>query len=147
VIATDAVETTVETIVWGNVLSTHGVDETRSLWIIRLVLPPGAELPYWTRTGLTTLYVESGMLMFTGVTGVVRLSRGVNPVEHTTTVTGQPTRLNPGDTVSFSQGVQHSLYNPVLSPTAIIVTMIAANDVVPYNGLWTSEGYPIRVES
>jgi hypothetical protein len=43
--------------------------------------------------------------------------------------------------------VQHSMYNPVLTPTAIIVTMIAANDVVPYDGLWTSEGYPIHIEN
>ena len=62
-------------------------------------------------------------------------------------MTGQPTKLAPGDTVSFSQGVQHSMYNPVLIPTAIIVTMIADSTVVPYDGLWTSEGYPIQIDA
>jgi quercetin dioxygenase-like cupin family protein len=142
----DATPTT-KPVVWGNVLTTHSLDSERNLWVIRLILPPGAELPYWTRPSLTTIYVESGLLVFTGVTGIVRLSRGVNPVEHTTTVTGQPTKLAPGDTVSFSQGVQHSMYNPVLTPTAIIVTMIAASAVVPYDGLWTSEGYPIQIDA
>jgi quercetin dioxygenase-like cupin family protein len=134
-------------VVHGAVLTTYTMDPDRTMWMIRLVLPPGAELPYWTLTGSTTIYVESGLLNFTAVTGTVRWTRGIDPVERTAVVTGQPTNLRPGDTVSFNLGAQHSMYNPILEPTSIVITMVGAGDAVPYDGLWTSEGYPIEVEA
>ena len=134
-------------VVWGSVLASNVVSDGESLWIIRLILPPGAELPHWTRLGLTTMYVESGVLQFTGVTGNAHLTRGIQPVEHTFTRTGEFTRMEEGDSVTVNRGIQHSLFNPVDRPTSIIVTTFAPSDVVPFDGLWTSEGYPITVES
>ena len=50
-------------------------------------------------------------------------------------------------TVSVVAVIRSRTCNPVLTPTAIIVTMIAASDVTPYDGLWTSEGYPIQIDA
>lgn len=134
-------------VVWGSVLASNVMPDGQNLWIIRLILPPGTELPHWTRLGLTTIYVESGVLQFTGVTGNGDLTRGIRPVEHTSTRTGEFTRMEPGDSVTVNRGIQHSLFNPVDRPTSIIVTTIAPAEVVPFDGLWSAEGYPIHIES
>lgn len=133
-------------ILWGSVLASNPLPEGDHLWIIRLILPPGAELPHWTRLGLTTMYVESGALQFTGVTGNAALTRGIHPVEHTSTRTGEFTRLDAGDSVTVHRGIQHSLYNPVDRPTSLIVTTVAPATPVPFHGLQTAEGYPIIIE-
>lgn len=133
-------------IVQGYVLATNPLSETDSLWTIRLTLPPGTELPHWTRLHFTTIYVESGVLIFTGVTGNAHLTRGTNPVEHGSTNTGEFTRLNTHDMVTVNKGIQHSLFNPITQPTVLIITTITSDEKIPFDGLWSAEGYPIVVE-
>lgn len=130
----------------GYVLASNPVRDGEHLWIIRLILPPGAELPHWTRLGLTTMYVESGVLQFTGVTGNADLTRGIHPVERSRTRTGEFTRMKAGDSVTVNRGIQHSLFNPVDDPTLILITTLAPQDVIPFDGLHTAEGYPIIIE-
>jgi quercetin dioxygenase-like cupin family protein len=133
-------------VVQGYVLAASEIAPGRSQWVIRLILPPGAETPHWTRLDATTMYVESGLLQFTGVTGNGLLTRGVHPVERSLTTTGTPVQLKPGDTVTVNRGIQHSVFNPVDRPTSIVITTIAPSNSVPYDGLWTAEGYPITIE-
>jgi hypothetical protein len=59
--------------------------------------------------------------------------------------TGVELLLRPGDTASFGPGVQQSIRNPVTEDTVLIITMISNKEHVPFDGLWTSEGYPIIV--
>lgn len=133
-------------IVQGYVLAKNRVSETEFLWSIRLSLPPGTELPHWVRPNFTTIYVESGVLIFTGVTGNANLTRGIDPVEHDFARTGEFTRLEAGDSVTVNRGIQHSLFNPVTQPTTLIISTIASDEKIPYDGLWSAEGYPIVVE-
>lgn len=135
-----------EIAVRGMVLNTQPVDAERNLWTVRLTLPPGAGLPFWTRPGPTVVYVESGVLGFTAVTGAVDLTLGQFPVEHRRNVRGVEYLLNPGETASFGPGVQQSIRNPVTRETSIVVTMISPRSETPFSGLWTSEGYPVIVE-
>jgi mannose-6-phosphate isomerase-like protein (cupin superfamily) len=135
-----------EIVVQGYVLASSEIAPGRSQWVIRLILPPGAETPHWTRHDATTMYVESGMLQFTGVTGNGLLTRGIQPVERSLTVTGIPVNLLPGDTVTVNRGIQHSIFNPVDQPTAIIVTTIGPGNTIPFDGLWTAEGYPFIIQ-
>jgi hypothetical protein len=95
---------------------------------------------------LTTIYVESGTLGFTAVTGNVNLSLGTNPAVSERAFTGQEYLLQPGDAALFGTGVMQSIRNPITEITTILVTMIAPNGSAPYNGLSTSEGYVIRVD-
>lgn len=134
-------------VVHGSVLAKTQVAEGQSQWVIRLILPPGAESPHWTRLDATTIYVETGMLQFTGVTGNGLLTHGIHPLERSLSRTGVPVQLGPGETVTVNRGIQHSIFNPVDRPTSIIVVTIAPSGTVPYDGLWTAEGYPIIVES
>ncbi len=133
-------------LVRGYVLANNRLSDSDTLWTIRLSLPPGTELPHWTRPNFTTIYVESGVLIFTGVTGRAHLTRGVVPVEHGSTNTGEFTRLEAGDTVSVNRGIQHSLFNPVTQPTVLIISTVASDGKIPFDGLWSAEGLPIVVE-
>lgn len=134
-------------IVQGYVLAKNRLSEDEVLWTLRLSLPPGTELPHWTRPNFTTIYVESGVLIFTGVTGNANLTRGVDPVEYGSSRTGEFTRLEAGDTATVNRGIQHSLFNPVTQNTILIITTIEPDGKPPYHGLWSAEGYSIVVES
>lgn len=133
-------------VVQGYVLANNRLNDTEILWTIRLSLPPGTELPHWVRPKFTTIYVESGVLVFTGVTGQANLTRGTGPVTHEASITGEFTRLNAGDMATVNQGIQHSLFNPVTQPTVLIISTIATDERIPFDGLWSAEGYPIVIE-
>jgi quercetin dioxygenase-like cupin family protein len=129
----------------GTILSTHAVDADRNLWTIRLSLPPGAGLPFWTRPSLITMLVEQGVIGFTAVTGNVELTLGRDPMRRERAMTGAEYLLRPGDTASYGPGVQQSIRNPVTEDTVLIISMISSSKTIPFDGLWTSEGYPIIV--
>lgn len=137
--------TPARTEVRGTVLNAHPLDNERNLWTIRLMLPPGAGLPFWTRPSLITMYVESGAIGFTSVTGNVDLTLGITPMQRQRAATGAEYLLRPGDTASYGPGVQQSIRNPVTEDTVLIISMISAKEPMPFDGLWTSEGYPIIV--
>jgi hypothetical protein len=128
----------------GTVVSRHNIDAERVLWTVRLVLPIGSGLPFWTHPDLTTMYVETGALGFTSVTGHAELIPDpVLPAERA--VTGVEAVLWPRSIVTFGAGVQHSIRNPVTQETTIVVTMLIPREATPYDGLWTSEGFRITV--
>jgi hypothetical protein len=130
----------------GTILHAQAVDTERNLWTVRLVLPPGAEFPYWTRPGPTVLQVETGKVALTAVTGRVELTFGIDPVIREEHRKGAEYLLAPGDTASFGQGVQQSIRNPVTMPTVIIVTMISPRTETPFKGLVTSQGWRVVIE-
>lgn len=134
------------TAVRGSIINAQSVGDGRNLWTVRLVLPPGAEFPYWTRPGPTVVQIESGKLALTAVTGSVDLTFGTDPITRTRNTKGFEHLLSPGDTASYGQGVQQSVRNPVTVPTSIIVTMISPDDEEPFQGLWTSQGWPVVLD-
>jgi len=131
------------TAVLGSIINAQYIGDGRNLWTVRLVLPPGAEFPYWTRPGPTVVQIESGKLALTAVTGSVELTFGADPITRTKNTKGVEYLLSPGDTAAYGQGVQQSVRNPVTVPTSIIVTMISPADDKPFQGLWTSQGWPV----
>lgn len=131
-------------VVRGAVVTKQAIDRERMLWTLRLQMPPGGGLPFWTNPGLTVLYVESGAIGFTSVTGTVLLTTGLDVPERAQALTGAEYLLRPGDTASFGPGTQQSLRNPVTQTTSLLLTMIGPRDARPYADLVTSEGYPIE---
>jgi hypothetical protein len=91
------------------------------------------------------MYVERGAIGFTSVTGNVDLTLGITPMQRQRAATGAEYLLRPGDTASYGPGVQQSIRNPVTEDTILIISMISAKALIPFDGLWTSEGYPIIV--
>ncbi|MGH2551312.1 MAG: hypothetical protein ACRDHN_18140 [Thermomicrobiales bacterium] len=138
-----AIETTEAILVRGTIVSKHPIDTERTLWTIRLQMPPGGGLPFWTNPGLTVIYVESGAIGFTAVTGNVWLTSGTESIVKERAFTGAEYLLKPGDTASFGPSAQQSIRNPITRPSIFMLTMVTPKGATPYDGLTTSEGYPI----
>lgn len=136
-------EATEQPVIRASLLSALPLGDGRNFWTVRLVLPPGSEFPYWTRPGPTIVQIEAGKLALTAVTGNVDLTFGTGEVVRETSAKGREYLLAAGDTASFTQGVQQSIRNPVTMPTAIVVTMISPDSELPFNGLWTSQGWQV----
>lgn len=130
----------------GTVLHAQTVDDERNLWTARLILPPGAEFPYWTRPGPTVIQIETGKLALTAVTGRVALTFGRDNLVREENRKGVEYLLSPGDTASFGAGVQQSIRNPVTVSTTIVVTMISPRTEIPFKGLVSAQGWPIVIE-
>lgn len=134
-------------IVRGSIVTKHPLDSERTLWTIRLQMPPGGGLPFWTNPGLTVIYIESGAIGFTAVTGNVWLTSGIDPMTKERAFTGAEYLLKPGDTASFGPGAQQSIRNPVTATSSFLLTMVTPHGATPYEGLATSEGYRIVFSS
>lgn len=129
--------------VHGEVIMSHPLDAARTFWAIRLRMPAGGGLPFWTHPGLTMVYVESGMIGFTSVTGNVQLTLNNDVSGTERAVTGVEYLLRQGHVAAFGAGVQQSIRNPATEVAVFMVTMITPRASTPYDGLRTSEGYRI----